>query len=95
MSQEDFKKVHGVTKFELFRFCKGTPGKVEMKHRHSSENVETLQLVKNANKVFAATDLSPVLPAIGIAEAHQKYLRDNCTTFCRHENQEAFGAVLE
>ena len=35
-------------------------GKIGMKHHHNSENVETLQLVNDANKVFAATDFPSV-----------------------------------
>ena len=41
-----------------------------MNHHHNRENVETLQLVNDANKVFAATDFPSV---------HQFWTRATCT----------------
>ena len=84
-----------ITKFLHFRFSKVIPRKMEMKHHCNSENVETFPITTDANKAFAATDLPSVFLASGLSRACQKYLQDNCTVFCRPENQEAFGAMLE
>ena len=74
--------VRGIRKFLQFCFSKVIPRKMEMKHHHDSENVETFSLVTGASKVFAATNLPSVLPAAGLSGARQMYLWDNCTTFC-------------
>ena len=66
--------VRGITKFLQFCFSKVIPRKMEMKHHHDSENVETLPLFMGANKVFAATSLPSVLPAAGLSGARQMYL---------------------
>ena len=76
--------IHGITKFLHFCFTEDIPRKMEMKHRHNSENVETFPLVTVANRVFPATNLPSVLPVTGLSGARQAYLYlwENCTAVC-------------
>ena len=55
-----------------------------MSKTHCSDEVTTLQLVKDPEKVFSADDL-PLLLA-GLSDHRRKYLQDNVLQFCCIEN---------
>jgi len=93
--KKDFKKVDGITSYQHFQFSKEFPGKVKMWKLHNSDEVKTLQLVKNPQKVFQATDLPPVLPPAGLSVSRRKYLQDQVMPFCRLANRQAFAAMLQ
>ena len=52
----DFKRVVGITSYQHFHFSSEFPGKVKMSKTHCSDEVTTLQLVKDPEKVFSADD---------------------------------------
>ena len=93
--QTFFKKVQGITSYQHFHLSKAFPGQVKMKKAFNSEEVVTLQLVKDPQKEFDRSILPPVLLAAGLTEARRKYLRDSVRPFCRLENRDSFDAVLE
>ena len=77
-----------------FHFSSEFPGKVKMSKTHCSDEVTTLQLVKDPEKVFPADDLPPLLAPAGLSDHRRKYLQDNVLQFCRIENRPAFSALL-
>ena len=93
--QTFFKKVQGITSYQHFHLSKAFPGQVKMKKAFNSEEVVTLQLVKDPQKEFDHSILPAVLPAAGLTEARRKYLRDSVRPFCRLENRDSFDAMLE
>ena len=88
----DFKRVVGITSYQ--HFCSEFPGKVKMSKTHCSDEVTTLQLVKDPEKVFSADDLPPLLAPACLSDHRRKYLQDNVLQFCRIENRQAFSAML-
>ena len=90
----DFKRVVGITSYQHFHFSSEFPGKVKLSKTHCSDEVTTLQLVKDPEKVFSADDLPPLLAPAGLSDHRRKYLQDNVLQFCRIENRQAFSALL-
>ena len=77
----DFKRVAGITSYQHFHFSSEFPGKVKMSKTHCSDEVTTLQLVKDPEKVFSADDLPPLLAPAGLSDHRRKYLQDNILHF--------------
>ena len=89
-----FKRVTGLTQYYHFTFSSYHPGKVMMKKTCDSQDIVTLQLLREPNQPLGADDLPEVLPQAGLTPQRCQYLLDSVATFAHYENTDAFISCL-